>query len=126
MGKGKNAKKIQRSYSKSPSKDKVIKKTKKINTIQKKANSDSISNSSGDEYQPLKFKTYVEYDEIKLNKNKNLEVKYVELAEKLANYSHEEIIKFWQTPKGFRYFYNTVLFFICFLQILINFFPLKH
>ena len=29
MGKGKKAKKIQRSYSKSPTKDKVIKKTKK-------------------------------------------------------------------------------------------------
>jgi hypothetical protein len=99
MGKGKNSN--QKNGRRSPSPDKFIKKNKKKAT-QKKKHSSSRSVSPQDEYQPPKFQNYIDYEPtIKTTKFKNLEEKYVMLAEKLAEYKHEDVLKHWETPEGF-------------------------
>lgn len=97
MAKGKAA--VKRKGSPSSDKNTLIKKNKK-NQQKKKISSTSRSNSPVDDNKPPKFHTYFDIEPLKTNKFKNLEEKYIKLAETLAEYSHEDVMKYWEKSEG--------------------------
>lgn len=80
----------------------------------------SHSPSPADGEMAFKFNNWVHYEPVSTGKFKNVEEKFKRLAEKLADYRHEEMVKFWETPEGNLFFFRIFIFLI-FLIFLIDF-----